>query len=113
MNGKMVVVVNNFYSGGEIIPYTNAVCKWCGKPFFKDANKTCYCSDECRKNAVREQKAEYQRKRRRLIKSGALVSMESVDLGTGYLGKYRKEDFDDEHEAVLKEMRRLKIKRRT
>lgn len=96
---------------GIMVPFTNAICKYCGKPFYKSANRTCYCSDRCRTLALKEQKAEYQRKRRKLIRNGVLISNETEYVGTGFLSKNRQEDFDDEKKAIEKELKRLRIKR--
>lgn len=110
----MTVTVQMMFAIGEPIlkPYTNTICKYCGKPFYKEHNKTCYCSDECRLNALREQKAEYQRKRRKLINKGVLVSNEKEYIGTQFLSQHRQEDFEDEYESIQKEMKRLKLLRR-
>lgn len=97
----------------EMEPYTNYTCKYCGKPFLKKHNKEMYCSDECRKMARLDQAAKYQRKRRLMIKNGDLVSNEYNNrtfLGTQYLSQHRKDDDDEEYEAILKEMKRLKLK---
>lgn len=52
-------------------------CKYCGKEFKKMHNREMYCSDKCRYNALREQKATYQRNRRKLIREGILISCEN------------------------------------
>ena len=102
-----------FYGSENILkPLTNSKCKYCGKPFYKQHNKTCYCSDECRTLALKEQKAEYQRKRRKLINKGVLVSNEKEYIGTQFLSQHRQEDFEDEYESIQKEMKRLKLLRR-
>lgn len=91
----------------------NARCKYCGKPFVKYHNKVCYCSDECRGNALREQKAEYARRRRSSIQKGELVADEKTRYGLGSFGTtkraHRLDDFDDEYRSIQKEKRRLKI----
>ncbi|MBO7443693.1 MAG: hypothetical protein J6T69_02605 [Methanobrevibacter sp.] len=97
-----------------MVPFSNAKCKYCGKRFYKTANKTCYCSDRCRTLALREQKAEYQRKRRKLIRDGVLVAPNekaSNDIGTGYIGEHRNEDELEELNVIRRELRRLRIKR--
>ena len=96
-----------------MVPYTNYTCKWCGKPFLKKHNKEMYCCDECREQARLDQAAKYQRKRRKLIKNGVLVSNEynnKAFLGTQYLSQHRQETDEEEHKAILKEMKRLKLK---
>lgn len=37
-------------------------CKYCGNLFTKTHNRQVYCSDLCRKKALQDQKAKYQRK---------------------------------------------------
>ena len=103
-----------FFSDGVMVPFSNAKCKYCGKRFYKTANKTCYCSDRCRTLALREQKAEYQRKRRKLIRDGVLVAPNekaSNDIGTGYIGEHRNDDELEELNVIRRELRRLRIKR--
>lgn len=107
--------VQLMFNEGMLVPYTNAKCKWCGKAFFKTANKTCYCSDRCRTLALREQKAEYQRKRRKLIRDGVIVAPNeraSNDIGTGFIGEHMQDDFDDEYGVIQREFRRLRIRRK-
>ena len=105
------MTVQLMFNDGVMVPFTNAICKYCGKPFTKRHNRQVYCSDSCRLNARREQKARYQRERRKRIRSGELVSNESKYVGTGFLSQHRQEDYDQEMEAILKEMKRLKIRR--
>ena len=106
-----MMTVQLMFEEGLLVPFTNAVCKYCGKKFFKTANKTCYCSDRCRKFALREQKAKYQRERRKQIREGKLASNESKYVGTGFLSQHRQEDFSDEMEAILKEFKHLRLRR--
>ena len=102
--------VKIIFKEGVMVPFTNAKCKYCGKPFFKTANKTCYCSDRCRSLALKEQKAKYQRKRRKRIRNGEIASNESKYVGTGFLSHHKQEDDDKEHQAIRKEMKRLRIR---
>lgn len=107
----MVANIQTMFKDGLIVQYTNAKCKWCGKAFFKKHNKQMYCCDHCRSSALKEQKAKYQRKRRKDIRDGVLISNENEYVGTGYLSQHRQEDFDDELAAIHKEMRRFRIRR--
>ncbi|MDO5820928.1 MAG: hypothetical protein Q4Q32_03820 [Methanobrevibacter sp.] len=91
--------------GEKVYPHK---CKWCGKPFTKQHNRQEYCSDECFNYARLEQKAIYQRKRRKLINNNELVSNESRHLGTGYLSQHRHEDFEKEHASIQKELKRIR-----
>ena len=109
-----MISVENFLCDGVMVPFSNAKCKYCGKPFFKTANRTCYCSDRCRSLALREQKAEYQRKRRKLIRDGVLVAPNeraSNDIGTGFIGEHRNDDDLEELNVIQRELRRLRIRR--
>ena len=110
----MMLTVQLMFNDGVLVPFTNAKCKYCGKPFFKTANKTCYCSDRCRNLAIKEQKAEYQRKRRKLIREGVLISNEkaSNDIGTGFIGEHKQDDFEEEYGVIQRELRRLRIRRK-
>ena len=89
-------------------PYYPNKCKWCGKPFKKTHNRQEYCSEECFRYARLEQKAIYQRKRRKLINNGVLISNESQYIGTGFLSEHCQDDFDKEYESIQKELKRIK-----
>ena len=89
-------------------PYYPNKCKWCGKPFEKQHNRQEYCSEECFHFARLEQKAIYQRRRRKLINNGVIVSNETRHLGTGYLSEHCHDDPDEEYEAIQKELKRVK-----
>lgn len=91
---------------GVMVPFTNAKCKYCGKRFYKTANKTAYCSDRCRSLALKEQKAKYQRKRRKMIREGVIVSNESEYVGTGFLSQHKQDDDEKERKAIKKELKR-------
>ena len=93
--------------GEKVYPHK---CKWCGKPFTKQHNRQEYCSDICAGYALKEQKAIYQRKRRKSINDGVLCSKESTHIGTGFLSQNPRESFEAEHAAIMKELKRLKIK---
>lgn len=92
-----------------MVPYTNYICKYCGKPFLKKHNKEMYCCDECRKKAHQDQDAEYRRKRRKLINNGEIVSNENKYVGTGFLSHKKRDNEEDELAAIRKEMKRLKL----
>ena len=66
-----------------------------------------YETEECFHFARLEQKAIYQRKRRKLINNGVIVSNESRHLGTGYLSEHCHEDHDKEYESIQKELKRI------
>lgn len=90
-------------------------CKYCGKPFTKRHNREMYCSDSCRRNALREQKARYQAKRRLRIKQKVLIVDEYKKYGLGSYGTsangHRKNKFSQEYIAIQKEMKRIGLKR--
>ena len=89
--------------------YYKDKCIYCGKGFNKTENKQLYCSDYCRTQARKEQKAAYQRKRRKLINQGVLIvqDTEKAPLGSSFLSKHAHNDFTRERNALLKEKRRL------
>lgn len=91
-------------------PYYPNKCKWCGKPFLKNYRTEKYCSDKCRTLALQDQKAEYQRKRRKQIKEGVLISNENKHIGTNFLSEHCHEDSDKEYASIQKELKRLKLK---
>lgn len=62
-------------------------CKYCGKLFIKFQNKTLYCSTECKCKSTQDSKAAYQRKRRKQIREGHLISNETEKLGTIHFPK--------------------------
>lgn len=90
-------------------------CKYCGKPFTKTHNRQVYCSDKCRLNARREQKARYQAKRRKKIKQKLLIVDEYKKYNLGSYGTsangHRKSKFSQEYIAIQKEMKRIGLKR--
>ena len=96
--------------------YGRAYCKWCRKPFTKTHHSMKYCSGKCKLNALREQKAKYQAKRRLLAKKGTLVLPEYRKYGLGSYGTshtaHRKSDFTKEYERIQKEFEHLRLKKR-
>lgn len=97
--------VQTTLEGEKVYPHK---CKWCGKPFTKEHNRQEYCTKECAYYARLEQKARYNRKYRLNYKSRKSDSY--WGMGSGALGSHREESFDEEHEAVRKEFKRLKLK---
>ena len=91
-------------------PYYKDTCQYCGKPFNKGYKTEKYCCDDCRKKAKQDSNARYQQKRRKNIKYGYLVSNENEHIGTNYLSSKPRDNFDDEQAAILKEMKRLKLR---
>ena len=91
-------------------PYYPNKCKWCGKPFEKQHNRQEYCSEECARYARLEQKSKYNQKYRLKYKSRKSDSY--WGLGSGSLGSHCKESFDEEQEAIHKEFKHLKLRRR-
>lgn len=76
-------------------PKDSMKCKYCGKEFIKKHNRQMYCSKECKCKSTQDNKAKYQRKRRKLINKGELISNETQKLGTVYfpneIGNWDKE----------------------
>ena len=81
-------------------------CKYCGRIFIKFENKTMYC----RIWAIREQKAKYQQKRRKLINDGELISNELREPGTTFLSHHALSDFGLEERTVKRELKRIGVK---
>ena len=94
----------------------NAKCSYCGKPFDKTGlpNRVMYCSEKCRMNARLEQKAAYQRKRRRLARNGVIIISDKekgcTTYNSNFLSEHRHKDFRREQRAIEREMKRLKLK---
>lgn len=91
-------------------------CKYCGKLFVKKHNREVYCSKDCRRNALREQKARYQAKRRLKIKRKELILPEHQISGMGSYGTsctgHMRSSFEEEYRAVQREMQRIGLKKR-
>lgn len=85
-------------------------CKYCGRIFIKFENKTGYCREACRTWALKEQKAQYQRKRRLSIKNGELISNETREPGTTFLSQHALSDFGMEEKTVKRELKRIGVK---
>ena len=84
-------------------------CKYCGKPFIKVHNRSTLCSYRCKVKCKQVSNAAYQRKRRKKINDGTLISNETNQIGTTtvYLSKSKKNSFEDEYEVILKEKQRV------
>jgi len=74
-------------------------CRYCGKTFIKTENKTMYCSENCKRKTTQDNKAKYQRKRRKSIREGHLISNETQKLGTTYFPK-KIGDWTDELKRI-------------
>lgn len=84
-------------------------CKWCGKYFVrnKQNKRTLFCCKTCKKESELEHNRDRQFKfYYRCIKSNNRHN-KKIGLGTGKLGKHRKENFEDEKKAVKNEKRRI------
>ena len=86
-------------------------CKYCGKLFIKVHNKSMLCSYRCKVKSKQDSNAAYQRKRRKEINEGKLISNETNQVGTStvYLSKGIKPTFEEEHMVILKEKKRVGI----
>lgn len=84
-------------------------CRRCGNLFIKLENRSTLCSLECKNLNTQDAKAKYQRKRRKLINDGVLVSNETNQIGTStvLLSKNIKPTFEEEHLTIQREKRRV------
>ena len=94
-------------------PYSSrvSVCSWCGRSYVKLANKQKYCCDYCRESA-RSHQSRMKSHRWYHRHKHELTEKQRWGLGSGVIGQHRHEDFNREQEVVLKELRRLGLKRR-
>ena len=101
--------VHKFKDGTVQMGFYIGICNYCGKPFIKVHNRSTLCSYQCKVKSTQDNKAKYQRKRRKLINEGKLISNETRQIGTStvLLSKGIKDDFDEEHLVILKEKRRV------
>ena len=81
-------------------------CKYCGREYIKKENRQTLCSTNCKHKSTQDNKAAYQRKRRRLINQGIIISQETEKIGTVYFPE-KIGDWDEEIILIKK------IKRRT
>ena len=97
--------------GEEQTRFYVSKCKYCGKPFIKVENRSTLCSYKCKVKSTQDNKAKYQRKRRKAINDGSLITNEAKQLGTStvLLSKGIKSSFEEEHLVILKEKRRVGI----
>lgn len=86
-----------------------AKCKYCGNLFIKFENKTLYCSEDCKCKSTQDNKAKYQRKRRKLIREGELVSNETKKIGTTYFPKSPITNFKEEYSLIRKAKKKVGI----
>jgi hypothetical protein len=79
------------------------ICKWepCSNPFNLKYPNQRYCSDECLKNARREQVYDAKFKWRIKWKMHG-----KTDKGTAYLGPHRDPNFGAEYDLIQKEKRK-------
>lgn len=77
-------------------------CEFCGQYFAKTHHRQKYCTKDCSKKALQDQKNEW--KRTKWIKP--------KENGTGYITEKRKTDFDDELRQIRGELRRLGINKK-
>ena len=98
-----------FKDGTVQMKFYISFCHYCGKPFVKIHNRSTLCSYECKVKSTQDNKAKYQRNRRKLINKGVLITNEANQIGTStvLLSKNIKNDFDEEHLAIMKEKKRV------
>ena len=84
-------------------------CKYCGDYFIKFENKTLYCSEYCKCKSTQDNKAKYQRKRRKLIRDGVLISNETEKLGTTYFPNKPIPNFEEEYSLIKRAKRKAGI----
>lgn len=96
----MLLKKNIKYKDGTIqTQFYVTKCKYCGKRFIKFQNKTLYCSTECKCKSTQDNKAKYQRKRRKHIREGHLISNETEKLGTIHFPK-KIENWIEERQRI-------------
>ena len=85
------------------IKYPTAKCAYCGKPYTKHHNRQTYCSTECRDNARREKRRQYNtryyyKNRRRL---------HQTLIGTRCIGPKPNPNTEREAEIIQNEVERI------
>lgn len=88
-----------------------AKCKCCGSNYIKSSNKQAYCCDECRMTVRRQQlrNASHRYYHKHKHEWGH-NSVRRYGVGSGTLGPHAREDFDQEHTIIQKELVRLRLK---
>ena len=97
--------------GEEQTRFYVSYCNYCGRPFIKVENRSTLCSYKCKVKSTQDNKAKYQRKRRKAINDGSLIVQDKQQLGTStvLLSKSIKSSFEEEHAVILREKRRVGI----
>ena len=71
-------------------------------------NKQAFCDDICRSLYRGRYKSNWMYKRRKLESEGHIVNDRSIlNVGTGGLGPHRRQNFEEEHEEILVELKKL------
>lgn len=66
----------------------DSTCKWCGKQFNKKYHTQKYCSNDCREEALHEQKKEYDQLYRKVVEHSTGVCNY---CGSSYLRKHESQ----------------------
>lgn len=88
------------------------ICKWCRKPFTIPAiranNAVKYCSDTCRKNAIRDQNLMAQRRYQMRYKWLLKDADKRGQLGEVRLGVKPNANFEIEQRLIEKELNKIR-----
>lgn len=76
-------------------------CEFCGQYFGKTHHRQKYCTKDCSRKALQDQKNEWKRTK----------WVRPKRTGTGYIDEKPKKDFKEEEKTIKKELRRLGLKR--
>ena len=77
-------------------------CPYCMRLYIVTQHQQKFCSRKCYKEHRRDYKARWKREK--------YNPKQYERLGTGYLTGKAKKDFDKEHKAIKKELRRMRIR---